>query len=100
MAATKQEIRKLAIEIGKEIAKSIIADIDNIYERLQKKETLKKLISQNEAYKVYGRAKVNRWHENGQIKRFIKMNGKMNTFEFKVSDLDILSEKQQLLKLK
>lgn len=41
-----------------------------------------------------------RWVENGQLKRFIKMNGKVNGFEYKIRDLDKLSDKQQLLKLK
>jgi len=99
MTATKQEIRTLAIEIGREVAKSIIADIDNVYERLAKKEAPKKMISQNEAFKKYGRAKVKQWFDNGQIKRFIKMNGKMNTFEYKVADLEALLDKQQLLKM-
>jgi hypothetical protein len=43
---------------------------------------------------------VERWVANGQLKRFVKVNGKLDGYEYKVRDLEKLANKQQLLILK
>lgn len=84
------------------VKQSVFLDIDVITRQVAEKlrNHDKAFLSQRAAYKQYGQSKVMRWVENGQLKRFIKMNGKVNGFEYKIRDLDKLSDKQQLLKLK
>jgi len=88
--------------IAEEVSRNMAIDINFLAHKLAQeiKKPTTQFISQNEAMKIYGRAKVNRWRENGQIKRYLKENGKLNGFEFKVADLDKLSELQHLIKKK
>jgi hypothetical protein len=88
--------------IAEEVSRNMAIDVDSLAYRLAQeiKKPTTLFISQNEAMRIYGRAKVNRWRENGQVKRYLKQNGKLNGYEYKVADLDKLSELQHLVKLK
>ena len=50
--------------------------------------------------KLYGRAKVDRWRENGKLKRYLKENGKLNGFQYRVADLEKLSKQFFIVKQK
>ena len=88
--------------IAEEVSRNMSIDIGHLAHKLAQeiKKPTTIFISQNEAIKIYGRAKVNRWRENGQVKRYLKENGKLNGFQYKVADLEKLSELQHLVKMK
>ena len=92
------EIKLLAEEVSKKLEISVDILAHKLAIEIKKPTTL--FISQNEAMKLYGRTKVDRWRENGKLKRYLKENGKLNGFQYRVADLEKLSKLQQLLKLK
>ena len=92
------EIKLLAEEVSKKLEISVDILAHKLAQEIKKPTTI--FISQNEAMKLYGRAKVDRWRENGKLKRYLKENGKLNGFQYRVADLEKLSKQFSLVKQK
>ena len=77
MSLSREECRAIAVEL---------------YELMNKPKAL--FISKNEAETLYGKSNIRNWREAGQIQA---VQRRYKT-EFKVSDLDILGDRKQLIR--
>ena len=92
MEMTDLDLKRLASYISDNMEIDLNMLAKNLVEHM--KSPPPKRISQAKAWKDFGKAKVEAWKYNGQIKRY----SVKNRFEFDYKELEILNGKQQTVK--